>query len=204
MDTHLYLVRHGMTNWNELGKYQGHQDLPLSALGKEQARKTAGRLQEIGMVAVYSSDLSRAMDTAGFIAETHGLPTIPLEEFREIDVGLWEGKSFEEIRLRRSELLDNWLLDTVNNPIPGAESYAHLRDRVIPKVIELVKVHKGSSLCIVSHSGPLKLILCHALGIEPDGRRRFQLANAAVSAITYSDNTHIRVDFLNDTCHLLT
>lgn len=204
MDTHLYLVRHGITEWNELKRYQGHRDLPLSEEGKLQAERCAMRLRTVDITAVYSSDLTRAMDTAYRIAKPHGLPVIPLEALREIDVGKWEGKSFEEIRVRRSELLEPWLPDTVNNPIPGGESYAQLRDRVIPKVMELVKAHVGSSLCIVSHSGPLKLILCHALGIEPSGRQRFELANASVSAVICTDDMRIRVSFLNDTCHLIT
>ncbi len=204
MVTELYLIRHGMTEWNELGKYQGHHDLPLSAPGIRQARKIAGRLQGLNIAAVYSSDLLRAVQTAAPIAETRGLPVIPLKELREVDVGLWEGKSLDEVKQRHSKLYEEWLLDTVNNPIPGGESYAQLRDRVIPKVMELVKVHKGASLCIVSHSGPLKSILCHVLGTGPEGRRRFDLINASISLVSYSDNREGRVRFLNDTCHLLT
>ncbi|HXL04231.1 MAG TPA: histidine phosphatase family protein [Bacillota bacterium] len=204
MDTHLYLVRHGTTEWNELKRYQGHRDLPLSDAGKLQAERCAMRLRTADIAAVYSSDLTRAMDTAYSIAKAHELPVIPQEALREIDVGKWEGKSFEEIRSRSRELLEPWLQDTVNNPIPGGESYAQLRDRVIPKAMELISTHIGSSICIVSHSGPLKLILCHALGIEPSGRLRFELTNGSVSAITCFDDIRMRVSFLNDTCHLAT
>lgn len=156
------------------------------------------------IAAVYSSDLARAMDTAHFVGKAHRLPVIPLEELREIDVGKWEGKSFEELRHKESELLEHWLSDIVNNPIPGGESYAQLRDRVIPKIMELARTHKGSSICIVSHSGPLKLMLCHVLGMAPCGRLRFELANASLSAITCADDVRMRVLFLNDTCHLVT
>lgn len=204
MDTHLYLVRHGITEWNELRRFQGHRDLPLSAAGKLQAQEVARQLQGVDFAAVYSSDLTRAMDTASFIGKTHRLPIIPLEELREIDVGSWEGRSFEELRHEQSELIEQWLSDIANNPIPGGESYAQVRDRVIPKVAELVSAHKGSSICIVSHSGPIKLILCHALGLEPCGRLRFELANASISSVIYADDMRTRVSSLNDTCHLLT
>ncbi|NLS45589.1 MAG: histidine phosphatase family protein [Firmicutes bacterium] len=202
MSVYLYLVRHGITSWNKLGKYQGHCDLPLSEEGRQQAEKCAARLQSSKIAAVYSSDLSRAMDTAYFIAKPHGLSVTSKTEFREIDVGDWEGRSFGEIK--HNECFKAWSQDTINNPIPGGESYAQLRDRVIPKVVELIKFHKGSSLCIVSHSGPIKLIICHALGIDPPGRHRFELANAGISAITYTDETFMKVSFLNDTCHLFT
>ena len=204
MDTLLYLVRHGITKWNDERRYQGHRDLPLSETGRLQAEKVARRLQGVDIAAVYSSDLARAMDTARFVGKTHRLPIIPLEELREIDVGKWEGKSFEELRHKESELLEHWLSDIVNNPIPGGESYAQLRDRVIPKIMELARTHKGSSICIVSHSGPLKLMLCHVLGMAPCGRLRFELANASLSAITCADDVRMRVLFLNDTCHLVT
>lgn len=204
MDTHLYLVRHGVTEWNEQKKYQGHHDLPLCEAGRTQAERVAGRLQSVDIAAVYSSDLQRAMETAYFIARAHGLPIVALEALREIDVGEWEGKSFEEIKRQRTELLEPWLRDTVNNPIPGGESYAQLRDRVIPTVMELVEVHRGSSVCIVSHSGPLKMIVCHALGIEPRGRLAFDLANATVSAVTCAYDMQFKVSFLNDMCHLST
>jgi alpha-ribazole phosphatase len=204
MDTLLYLVRHGITKWNDERRYQGQRDLPLSGAGRLQAEKVARRLQGVDITAVYSSDLVRAMDTARFIGETHRLPIIPLEELREIDVGEWEGKSFEQLRHEESELFEHWLSDTVNNPIPGGESYAQVRDRVIPKTIELIRTHTGSSICIVSHSGPIKLILCYALGMAPSGRLSFELTNASVSKVTFTDDMRIRVSFLNDTCHLVT
>jgi len=164
MDTLLYLVRHGITKWNDERRYQGHRDLPLSETGRLQAEKVARRLQGVDIAAVYSSDLARAMDTAHFVGKGHRLPVIPLEELREIDVGKWEGKSFEELRHKESELLEHWLSDIVNNPIPGGESYAQLRDRVIPKIMELARTHKGSSICIVSHSGPPKIDALPCLG----------------------------------------
>ena len=204
MDTLLYLVRHGITKWNDERRYQGQRDLPLSDARRLQAEKVARRFQGVEIAAVYSSDLARAMDTAHFIGKTHGLPVIPLGELREIDVGMWEGKSFEELRHTERELLEHRLSDIVNNPIPGGESYAQLRDRVIPKFTELISIHRGSSICIVSHSGPLKLIICHALGMEPYGRLRFELANAGVSAVACTGDMRIRVCFLNDTCHLVT
>lgn len=202
MTTRLYLVRHGVTKWNDERRFQGHSDVPLSELGRLQAEKVARRLRGIELDAVYSSDSTRAIDTARFIAEQHRLPVIQLKELREIDFGEWEGKEFERLLEEQSELVERWLYDSVNNPIPGGESYTELRDRVIPKVLEIIRTHQGSSVCIVAHSGPIKLTLCHVLGLEPSERRRFDLANASLSMITYTDDTKLRVSFLNDTCHL--
>lgn len=205
MTTRVFLVRHGQTEWNATRRFQGHHDVPLSAAGVRQAERLALRLAGEPLSAVYTSDLLRAFETARVIASRHaGIAALPLKELREIDMGEWEGKTFDEIRDTAPCAAVKWLEDTVNNPIPGGESYAQLRDRVVPRVLELVQAHPDSSICIVSHAGPVKLLLCHALGLGPEGRRRLDLANASLSAVSYSPGESPRVLFMNDTCHLLT
>ncbi|MGE5573151.1 MAG: histidine phosphatase family protein [Bacteroidota bacterium] len=200
--TRVFLVRHGETEWNATRRYQGHHDVPLSPAGVRQAEMLALRLAGENLAAVYSSDLSRALETARAVARPHGIPVVKLEELREIDVGEWEGMSFDEVRMARPADVARWLEDTANNPIPGGESYARLRDRVVPKVMELVRAHPDASFCVVSHAGPVKLVLCDALGIGPGSRHRIDLMNAALSAVEYSSERPPRVLFMNDTCHL--
>jgi broad specificity phosphatase PhoE len=100
-----------------------------------QAERLALRLAGEPLSAVYTSDLSRAFETAQVIVSRHaGVAVLPLRELREIDMGEWEGKTFDEIRDTAPCAAVKWLEDTVNNPIPGGESYAQLRDRVVPRV----------------------------------------------------------------------
>lgn len=200
--TRVFLVRHGVTEWNEAGRCQGQRDVPLSCAGIRQAERLAVRLARERLSAVYTSDLSRAFETATQIAGGARVAVVPLRELREIDMGDWEGMTFDDIRRRAPTAAARWLEDTENNPIPGGESYARLRDRVVPKVIELVRAHPDASICVVSHAGPLKLLLCHALGLGPEARTRIDLANASLSAILYSPGAAPRVLFANDTCHL--
>jgi len=202
--TCVFLVRHGETEWNATRRYQGHHDVPLSPAGVCQAERLASRLSGQALAAVYTSDLSRAVETARAIARPHGIPVVQLEELREIDVGEWEGLSFDEARKARPADVARWLEDTTNNPIPGGESYARLRDRVVPKVMGIVRAHPDESFCVVSHAGPVKMVLCDALGLGPEARHRIDLANGAVSAVAYSPGRPPRVLFMNDTCHLLT
>jgi len=91
--TKIILVRHGQTLWNNIGKYQGHTDVPLSKTGIEQASKVAKRLKNDKITAIYSSDLKRAKQTAEIIALEHNLPVITNTRFREINFGVWEGKT---------------------------------------------------------------------------------------------------------------
>ncbi|MGE5593856.1 MAG: histidine phosphatase family protein [Betaproteobacteria bacterium] len=200
--TRVFLVRHGETEWNTARKYQGHRDVPLSPAGERQSERLALRLMEENLAAVYTSDLSRAVMTAHAIAKPHGLEVVQLRELREIDVGDWEGMSLDELQRARRADVEKWLEDTVNNPIPGGESYANLRDRVVPKVMELVRAHPDASICVVSHAGPVKMILCNALGITIDHRHRIDLANASLCAVEYSPGRDPRVVLVNDTCHL--
>jgi len=200
--TRVFLVRHGETKWNTSRRFQGHRDVPLSPVGERQAERLALRLAGESLAAVYTSDLARAVMTARAIAKPHGLCVVQLKELREIDVGDWEGMSLDELHNARRTDVAKWLEDTVNNPIPGGESYANLRDRVVPKVMELVHAHPDASICVVSHAGPVKMILCHALGMTVDHRHRIDLANASLCMVEYSPGRDPRVIFMNDTCHL--
>src|SRR3712207_2534231 len=100
--TTLVFVRHGETDWNRVGRWQGHADIPLSTAGREQAAALAARFLREGrrFDHVYASDLGRAFETAQIIASTLKLPVHPLIELREMHIGAWSGLTSEEIRTR--------------------------------------------------------------------------------------------------------
>src|SRR5919204_5528893 len=104
--TELLLVRHGETDWNVQQRWQGHQDPPLNALGREQARALAEALAGEGIDAVYTSDLRRARETAEIVAARLGVEVRPLPDLREIDVGTWSGLTMDEIRTRWPEAIE--------------------------------------------------------------------------------------------------
>ena len=93
-----YLIRHGETEWNTLGKYQGSSDIPLSSKGIQQAEKLKEKMSSISLSAIYSSDLQRAYKTAKPIALSHHLSIQPLDLIREINFGEWEGYTVEELK----------------------------------------------------------------------------------------------------------
>ena len=96
----LYIVRHGTTDWNQSGRIQGHIDIPLNGAGRAQARLAGQRLASLGTTAIYSSDLSRAYETASIIGQRVGLCVLPQAGLREINFGVWQGLSSPEIRAR--------------------------------------------------------------------------------------------------------
>ena len=100
------LVRHGQTTWNEQGRFCGHTDIPLSTTGRKQARKLASFLQHRPIAAIYSSDLSRARETAEIIARKRPIDSIVSPAWREINFGAWEGLTYEEIAASSGEQQD--------------------------------------------------------------------------------------------------
>ncbi|MBC7325685.1 MAG: histidine phosphatase family protein, partial [Moorella sp. (in: Bacteria)] len=107
----IYLVRHGETEWNNNGRYQGHTDVALSVSGRRQAELLRERFRSIPLDSVYSSDLSRARETAAVIAAPHGLTIKTEEAFREIDFGFWEGLTYQEITARYPHEWERWRQD---------------------------------------------------------------------------------------------
>lgn len=178
-------------------------DIPLSERGILQARALAERLAFEEIAAVYTSPLTRARQTALLLAQANpgAPPVIDVPEFIEVNVGNWEGKSFDEVRTADPDGVARWLQDTANEPFPGGESYERVRQRAMPLLLKAIAQHPDQSICVVSHAGPLKAIICDILGVDLRFRGRFELANTGISLIAFRDGTP-RIIYLNDTCHL--
>jgi broad specificity phosphatase PhoE len=161
--TTLILVRHGATDWNVAARAQGHADVELNDLGRAQALAAAERLAAVEVDAVFSSDLRRALDTAGPIAAAHGLTVVADPAFREIDQGEWTGLTEQEIRLRWSELL--WR-ERHHSTRPGGESPAEVRERALRGLARLVEDHPSGSVVVVSHGVTIRTLIAEAEGAE--------------------------------------
>src|SRR4029450_12657247 len=116
----LIVVRHGVTQWNEDGRYQGHQDVPLGDRGREQARRLAVRLQHERISAAYCSDLQRASETAELALGEREAPLIPTQALREMSFGQWEGLRATEIATQFPEVWSRWVQDPSEVTPPGA------------------------------------------------------------------------------------
>jgi broad specificity phosphatase PhoE len=202
--TRLFLVRHGETMANREYRYIGTRDDPLSALGETQAIQLAEALSVLPVAAVYSSPLQRTYETALPIAGRHMLEVQRVDDLREFDFGIWEGFSRAEVIARSPEdaqRLRDWEQDTTVPP-PGGESFEALQERVCEAVERLVQAHPDQSIVLVTHVGPIKVLLSAALGAPLSSAFRIFLDPATISVVDWRDAVHATVRLVNSHAHL--
>lgn len=166
--TELWLVRHGETDWNKAGRYQGQSDIPLNATGLEQARISAATLAHSGrtFTAIYSSPLSRAAQTAAAAAQLLGLPVRSEPRLREIHQGAWQGMNYQQIVTEFKELMDETEADPITRRAPGGESIGEVAERMAAAADEIANAHPHQSVLVFSHGLALATLVCQARGIS--------------------------------------
>lgn len=201
----LLLVPHAATDWNAEGRYQGHSDRPLSAIGHRQAARLSERLADKPLHSVVASDLRRAAETAEIIAEGRQL-TVQLDSrLRELSFGTWEGQTYAEVQEADAERLRDWERDVLRNAPPSGETLSQMAARVKACYLQLTteasEAGKEETTLVVAHRGSLQIFLCLALGLPPQSRWQFRLELASLSEV----NLHPQggeLARLNDTHHL--
>jgi alpha-ribazole phosphatase len=158
----LWLVRHGQTDWNLAGRYQGQADVPLNETGLAQARALADSLTGTVFKALYCSDLARARQTAEILGERLGLAPRIDARLREIDQGEWEGLAFSEIVSHYANVMDARSQDPVNQRAPGGESVAEVAARVGEAAGDIARRHPQGPVLIVLHGLALATLTCQA------------------------------------------
>lgn len=187
MTATILLARHGESDWNRAGRWQGFSDRPLTELGHEQARELADRLRDFALDGIYSSDLQRAQATAEAVADTKGLEVVTVPELREVNVGSWEGLTREEARTRYPEGFRVWKHGGVG--WQDGETYAEMSDRVLVALRAIAARHDGARVLVVAHGGPIRAIHAAALGVDVETYRRLRPVepNARLSAACIED-----------------
>lgn len=199
--TKIIFVRHGQTEWNVLGRYQGQTDIALSPLGIEQAEKLAAHFPVDKVEAVYSSDLVRAMTTARCVADRFGLTVEPRPELRELNFGDWEGLTYDEIVAKWSDALNNFFQHPDVLEIPHGESFPKLRERALDAVEKIVACHPNQTVAVFAHGAILRTILTAALHMDLKYVWTIRQFNTAVNIVTYTEHG-TTVELLNGTGHL--
>ena len=161
----IILARHGETEWNVREIFRGRSDIPLNENGLKQAELLAEYLKDIAVEAVYSSPLKRAFATAQAIARRHGLEVQPTAGLNDMDFGEWEGVPIDEVAVKHKALYKQWINHPEVVKMPGGESLAGVRDRVLEVVDEVVAGHRGT-VALVSHRVIHKVIICALLGLD--------------------------------------
>ena len=169
---HLFLFRHGETDWNHERRLQGQTDIPLNATGRMQAADLAGRLASYGLEAILTSDLSRALETGRIVADALALPLHPEPDLREASLGDAEGMLIEDAKARfGAELVEGRVADD-RLQLPHGEPGLAVRARALAAVARFVAAHPYRRIGISTHSGVLRQFLKHALPEGPIPRSR--------------------------------
>jgi probable phosphoglycerate mutase len=200
--TRLYLVRHGATQRTAEDRFSGTVGVELSEEGRHQAGRLAERLSDEGISAVYSSPLSRAVETARIVA--HGCRVEPIlrDGLREIGHGRWEGLTRREVEERFPGEYPAWEQDPFTFAPEGGESGVAVLARALPVVREIVTAHAGRRVLVVSHKATLRLVISSLLGFDARGYRdRLDQAPACLNVVDFKDPVRARLMLFNDTSH---
>lgn len=203
--TRVYLVRHGATAANLFVPYklQGRgSDLPLDDLGQAQATSAGRALQRLAIQAVYSSPLTRAMQTAEAICRFHDLGPIPDGGLIEGDVGDWEGLTWEEAKAQDPEAHRRFFENPGESPYPNGESFLDVQKRVCPVVHQIASNHRGESIAMVGHNILNRAYLAALLGLPISKAREIRQSNGGINVIEIEPGGHSVVLTLNATLHL--
>lgn len=181
----IYLVRHGETDWNLERRYQGQKDIPMNATGIEQARTTARELEGKKFDAIYSSDLSRAFQTALPIAENLNMPIITNPALREIDQGEWEGIFIDEITKNFGSLVSALYKNPYEARKPGGETIGEVADRAYAYLDEITRANDGKTIVVVTHGMVIGTILCKVNDLPLSQAGNYIPNNAEFKIITW-------------------
>jgi broad specificity phosphatase PhoE len=167
--TELIFVRHGESNYNFERRWQGQsQDAFLSALGWQQAACVAAALRNETIGAVFSSDLTRAIQTAVSIATATGLPIFPDARLREIDAGRWTDRLSDEVAVEEADQVNAWNKAPATTSLPGGEGLAAAQQRILGFVAERIPAFAGQSIVIATHGAILQTLMAAAESLPLD------------------------------------
>jgi 2,3-bisphosphoglycerate-dependent phosphoglycerate mutase len=195
------VVRHGQTAWNALGRIQGHTDIDLDDTGRRQAQALGGALADVGLDAIYASDLARARDTARPAARRAGLTVVADPGLRERGFGIFEGLTHLEVAARWPELARRWRARDPDFDPEGGESLARFNERSVACAARIASRHAGQTVALVTHGGVLDCLYRAATRVGLREARTWQLGNASINRLLHSPEGFVLVGW-DDVSHL--
>jgi phosphoserine phosphatase len=199
----IFLVRHGETEWNRLGRFQGRNDQCLNEKGKKQVQALAEALKHEHFDAIYVSPLPRALETAECIKKFH--PETPLirdENLVEMELGEFEGIEVRQWMEQNQDFVKAWAANPSSVRIPGGECLEEVQQRAVRTLNTVIHRHTtGSTLLICSHNFVLETLLCYVLGISLDRFREVKKGTASYSILSF-EGGKFKVEVVNERKHL--
>jgi probable phosphoglycerate mutase len=187
METMIYLVRHGETEWNREGRLQGQLNSPLTAEGIAQTESFSTQIQELNPHIVYSSDQERAVVTAQILTANLEREIIYDRNLSEMNFGIFQGHNWDYIENNMQDIYDQYRADDPDYVIPEGESHNQFHSRVTETLQRIADDNPGRKILIISHGGSINKMLCYARGMKPSGNRYFKTENLALNVLKYKD-----------------
>ncbi len=198
----LLLMRHGQTAWNAERKNQGQADIPLDDVGRKQSLQLAQRVALKNPSVIYSSDLSRCVETAEILAEHTHTPLLVDQRLRERNYGDWEGKTPDEVFQDDPELLVAYRKDPILVAPRNGETGLEVYCRTVSFLYDLLQSHSEGVLGIVAHGGTVATLLSALLGAPPGTSACFRIRNCSLTEFVIEANGRRRLECFDDVCHL--
>lgn len=193
-------IRPGETDWNRQRRWQGWVAVPLNAHGRRQAQRLASFIRNIGITALYTSDLRRALDTAGLVSEKLGIKPVPDERLRERAIGAWQGLTMQEMESWYPDQYTQLLADPDRYCIPGGESRADVRNRMLAVFQDILAEDRDETIGIITHTTAMYVLLDALLPGEtkPGGG----VSNTSVTTIVRQPDGNWTLVAADDVSHL--
>ncbi len=184
MHTTLLLVRNGATEWSRERRVAGRRDIGLSVEGRAQAEELAARLKGVDVAEVLSSPLPRAFETAELIATSHDNEVARDPRLTDFHAGKWEGMKYADVSV--SDEYKRFLVSPLSDAIPGGETLHAARDRMVGSIDQALGDNElGANIMVVSHAGPLRVLIAHYLGMDLANYHRLRISPCSVTALRF-------------------
>lgn len=183
MSTKIILIRHAQTEWNQEKRYLGRTDIGLSPEGIKQAQGLSQQLKKEKIHKAYSSDAKRALHSAELCLEGFAIEKTP--ELREINFGVFEGLTHQQIIAEHPQVYRQWLKDPLKTAIPEGEKFTDFQKRVLNTLETIISGNNHKTIAIVTHAGPIKVILNNIMPAKNIWKIYVQIAS--INIINYRE-----------------
>lgn len=195
--TRIHLIRHGQVVGHDQKRYNGQTDVALTDLGVEQYHRLKERLADTPISACYTSDLTRCVTGANIICEQFSIDPVRRSELRELNIGIWEGLTWQDIQTNWPEEWQARLADLVHHRVPRGENLLDVEARVMPVIREIIERHKGQEVLVVGHGGVNRIVLLNAIGAPLAGMFNIEQNYGCYNVIDYYADGRATVKLLN-------
>ena len=200
--TRIYLIRHAEAEGNWFRRIQGFYDGQITPRGKKQISALAERFRDVELDALYSSDLSRTVETSGAITRYHDLPIITDKRLRELGMGIWENKAWGDMTYEQPEQMRYFSSSPTKWNVAGCESFDHLAQRITGAVRDIASRHDGQTIAIVSHGTAIRSLLCALLGLPQERITEVPHGDNTAVALLEAQDGHMDIIYMNDNSHV--